>query len=375
MQIVILAAGSGKRMKSLTTSQHKSLLKLNETDSFLSKLLHQLNEYEISKIVVVTGFMSESIIQVVNQFQLNFEIIYNEKYEQDVNIYSLKLALDRLTPNENTIILEADIILDDLSLKEIYFSSNEDKSIWFTRGKFTSNQYGGILSCTHDGKITDIRIEKRYESRFDEYFKLVGITTISKDHFLTYRSLIAKYSSDSINQYYLIPWIENLNLLPCAMIDLDKKLVTSINTPEEYYEYLNSPTNGKPHVSNYELINIEDLHPIEDYIQERKLLITQKIANDGYWIKPLIIDNEDFLIMDGHHRFEAAKELGLKRIPAIKVNYEDIPIWSLKASEKVTKQLVREKALSGDIYPNKTVKHSFPFEISLCKIPLKILQQ
>ena len=33
--------------------------------------------------------------------------------------------------------------------------------------------------------------------------------------------------------------------------------------------------------------------------------------------------------MDGHHRFQAAKDLGLKKIPAIKVDYDEIPIWSL----------------------------------------------
>ena len=78
--------------------------------------------------------------------------------------------------------------------------------------------------------------------------------------------------------------------------------------------------------------------------------------------------------MDGHHRFEAAKELGLAKIPAIKVDYQDIPIWSLKKTEIVNKKLVREKALKGDIYPNKTVKHRFPFKIGLCNLPLNTLK-
>ena len=41
MQVLILAAGKGSRMASLTQSNHKSLLPINENDSFLSHLLHK----------------------------------------------------------------------------------------------------------------------------------------------------------------------------------------------------------------------------------------------------------------------------------------------------------------------------------------------
>ena len=61
MQIVILAAGTGSRMGGITENTHKSLLPINETDSFLSHLLHQLNEYQPSKVVIVTGHMSDLI--------------------------------------------------------------------------------------------------------------------------------------------------------------------------------------------------------------------------------------------------------------------------------------------------------------------------
>ena len=81
MQVIILAAGSGKRMGALTKAQHKSLLPINEENSFLSKLLHQLNEYEISKLVIVTGYLSKKIENIVSGFQMNYEIVYNERYK------------------------------------------------------------------------------------------------------------------------------------------------------------------------------------------------------------------------------------------------------------------------------------------------------
>ena len=50
MQVLILAAGKGKRMGDLTKNNHKSLLMVNETESFLTRLLNQLNEYPIDNI-------------------------------------------------------------------------------------------------------------------------------------------------------------------------------------------------------------------------------------------------------------------------------------------------------------------------------------
>ena len=67
MKGIILAAGEGKRIRSLTKGCHKSLLPINSNDTFLSRMLHQLNEYEISKLVVVTGYASEEIEAVGGQ--------------------------------------------------------------------------------------------------------------------------------------------------------------------------------------------------------------------------------------------------------------------------------------------------------------------
>ena len=195
MQIIILAAGSGTRMDHLTKNQHKSLLKINQEESFLSNILHKLNEYEISKVVLVTGYLSNKIEEEANKYQMNIEVVNNDRYEDDINIFSMKLALDKLNENENTIIIESDIIFDDLAFKEIYFSSNENKSIWYTRGKFNNQQYGGILKSSLDKKITDIRIVEKYDDIYSEYYKLLGITTIGKNEFVDFKKLINDYSN------------------------------------------------------------------------------------------------------------------------------------------------------------------------------------
>ena len=370
MQVIILAAGEGKRISSLTNGTHKSLLPIDSNETFLSRLLHQLNEYEINRLVVVTGYKSESVKSAVSQIQLNKKIIYNSRYKEDTNIFSMKLALEEINKNETVIIIEADIYLDDLALKQIYFESKKDKSLWFTCGKYKKNQYGGILKTGKNNQVEEIKIIDHYMNKYSDYFKLLGITTIGKNELEKYSQLLNQYANKTIKQYYLVPWIENLNKLFCYGYDIDKNLVTSFNTKAEYQRFIENLKKRKKYLSNYKLIKINKLYPIENFIEKRKIIIRNKIIKEGYWTKPIIADKENNLIMDGHHRYQAAKDIGFDRVPVIQVDYRDIIIWSLKESEIVSKELVKEKALSSNIYPNKTVKHKFYFEVKECKIPL-----
>ena len=207
-------------------------------------------------------------------------------------------------------------------------------------------------------------------NKYSDYFKLLGITTIGKNELEKYSQLLNQYANKTIKQYYLVPWIENLNKLFCYGYDIDKNLVTSFNTQEEYQRFIKNLKKRKKYLSNYKLIKINKLYPIENFIEKRKIIIRNKIIKEGYWTKPIIADKENNLIMDGHHRYQAAKDIGFDRVPVIQVDYRDIIIWSLKESEIVSKELVKEKALSSNIYPNKTVKHKFYFEVKECKIPL-----
>lgn len=40
-----------------------------------------------------------------------------------------------------------------------------------------------------------------------------------------------------------------------------------------------------------------------------------RIANDGYISDPIIVDKNTKIILDGHHRFNAIKLLGLALVP------------------------------------------------------------
>ena len=75
--------------------------------------------------------------------------------------------------------------------------------------------------------------------------------------------------------------------------------------------------------------------------------------------------------MDGQHRMEVAKELGLSKVPSIGFKHSEVDFWSLRPkNHDVSLELIMSKSLSGNIYPYKTVKYSFPTEIPGCAIHL-----
>jgi hypothetical protein len=115
------------------------------------------------------------------------------------------------------------------------------------------------------------------------------------------------------------------------------------------------------------------LRHIEGFSARRVAWLKRKVTKEGFWTKPVVLDDKHHLVLDGQHRMEVALALGLKRVPAVKFRYSSIEVWSLRPKYSFVWQDVVERALSGDIYPYKTVKHRFPKDIPACNIPMEDL--
>ena len=63
------------------------------------------------------------------------------------------------------------------------------------------------------------------------------------------------------------------------------------------------------------LIRLELLKPIEEFSQIRITNMKEKMIKNGLWIRPICIEEKYWLILDGHHRYNVAKQLGYKYIP------------------------------------------------------------
>jgi L-serine kinase (ADP) len=122
-------------------------------------------------------------------------------------------------------------------------------------------------------------------------------------------------------------------------------------------------------------IDPNKLRHIEGFSARRVEWLRAKVVADGRWNKPIALDNKHNLVLDGQHRLEVALALGLKRVPAVKFSYADVEVWSLRPTYSFTWKDVVARAMAGQIYPYKTVKHRFPSAVPSCDFSLEELAE
>ncbi|MBR2066905.1 MAG: phosphocholine cytidylyltransferase family protein, partial [Solobacterium sp.] len=120
MQGLILAAGMGKRLKELTQNNTKCMVEVNGV-KLIDRMLRQLDQLNLTRIVIVVGYEGKKLMEhIATLSDIQTEIVYinNEIYDSTNNIYSLWLAKDYLI-NEDTLLLESDLIFEDKVLKDL----------------------------------------------------------------------------------------------------------------------------------------------------------------------------------------------------------------------------------------------------------------
>ena len=76
IDLVILAGGKGKRLKSITKNKvPKPLVKINGTP-FLDYLLKNLSKYNINKIFILCGYKGNQIVKKYNKKKINDKLIF-----------------------------------------------------------------------------------------------------------------------------------------------------------------------------------------------------------------------------------------------------------------------------------------------------------
>ena len=116
---VILAAGMAKRLRPLTDTQPKCLLKVGER-TLLERTVDAQLAAGINELVVVTGYRGEMIRDfLTNHYTtLTIHFIHNADYEHNNNIFSLWMTRP-YTEGKDFLLMDSDILLDPKLVKTI----------------------------------------------------------------------------------------------------------------------------------------------------------------------------------------------------------------------------------------------------------------
>ena len=126
MKAVILAAGTASRLRPLTASTPKCLLKVNGK-TLLERTLDNFISNGITEFLIVTGYLQDMIRDFVaqNYPNLNVKFLCNKDYATTNNIYSLFLAEDFACGND-FILSDSDILFSKDIIAALLADTNPD---------------------------------------------------------------------------------------------------------------------------------------------------------------------------------------------------------------------------------------------------------
>ena len=266
---MILAAGMGKRLRHLTKNNTKCMVEVNGV-TLIDRVLHQLDKYNLKQIVVVVGYEGEKLINYISSLDIKTEIVYvtNSIYDKTNNIYSLYLAKDYLL-EDDTILLESDLIFEDDVLKEIIEDPRDTLALV---DKYESWMDGTCVKIGEDDSIEAFVPGKQF--RFDEsesYYKTVNIYKFSADFSRShYVPFLEAYSKALGNNEYYEQVLRVITMLDNPVISAKKQ-------------------NG--HLW-YEIDDAQDLDIASSMFatDDDRRLASMESRYGGYWRYPKIID-------------------------------------------------------------------------------------
>lgn len=269
MQGLILAAGMGKRLKDLTQNNTKCMVKVNGV-TLIERMLRQLDALELSRVVIVVGYEGQKLIDYIKTLNIKTPIVFvdNPIYDKTNNIYSLALAKDYML-EDNTLLLESDLIFEDRVLKALLDDPRETLALV---DKYEAWMDGTCITIGEDDTIERfIPGKKLVFEEIGDYYKTVNIYKFSKHfsetHYVPFLDAYSKALGN--NEYY----------------EQVLRVITMLDEPEIKAKKLSGQL-------WYEIDDIQDLDIASSMFTPDEDEKIEKIQAryGGYWRYPKLID-------------------------------------------------------------------------------------
>merc|ERR1712054_748310 len=106
--------------------------------------------------------------------------------------------------------------------------------------------------------------------------------------------------------------------------------------------------------------HIDDVKPHEQVLAEREAKLQAYVSDMSLKTLPsIILCSKHQVVIDGHHRLELFRQVGMSIVPAVFVNYEheDVLVNAPGAESPISKETVINSAIKGELLPPKSTQH------------------
>lgn len=268
MQAIILAAGMGRRLGTLTNENTKCMIKVHGK-TLIERMLEQLSSLNLSRIIIVIGYKGENLKKYIETkfTYLNIQYVENPIYDKTNNIYSLYLAKDYLL-EDDTLLLESDLIFNTGIIRKLLDDPFPNLAVV---SKYQSWMDGTVVCLDNENNITNFVPKKNFNFKDSgSYFKTVNIYKFSKNfshsHYVPFLEAYSKALGN--NEYY----------------EQVLRVITLLEKPDIKALRLNGE-------AWYEIDDIQDLNNAETIFADSKdKLDIYQNRYGGYWRYPELID-------------------------------------------------------------------------------------
>lgn len=195
MKAIILAAGFGYRMRPLTDNTHKTLLEIGN-QTIIERILKSLISNGLKDVVIVTGYRDNELKSYLSSgfSELNLQYVHNPRYEETNNIYSLNLAFQSMTIDDDVMLIESDLVYEPSVIQRLLKAKGNNVALV---DKFRSGMDGTVVTVS-EGIVSNIIPPHLQGAEFDfsDKYKSLNIYKFSRDFCnTTFKKLLNYYTN------------------------------------------------------------------------------------------------------------------------------------------------------------------------------------
>lgn len=170
---VILAAGTGSRLRPLTEDRPKCMVEVGGKP-ILAYTIDALQENGFERVLIVTGYKHQMLKKFVLEYEKSLEVdfIHNDRYDSTNNIFSLWLARERLP--DGFMLIESDIILE----QDVYQKFTTPDKI--ALDLFDKSIHSGTTATVNDdGFVNRLYLKQNPPPACEKIYKTVNLYSYS----------------------------------------------------------------------------------------------------------------------------------------------------------------------------------------------------